>query len=74
MGCKESLTLGWPGEIARVETESTVLHAASTHANGVDAGGTNLGHTWRASELELPLFAPWGELATSLAAFVKAIA
>ena len=42
MGCKESLTLGWPGEIARVETESTVLHAASTHANGVDAGAADL--------------------------------
>ena len=34
----------------------------------------HLGHTWRASELELPLLAPWGEFATSLAAFVKAIA
>jgi len=74
MGCKESLTLGWPGEIARVETESTVLHVASTHANGVDASSADLGHTWRASELELPLLAPWGEFATSLAAFMKAIA
>merc|ERR1712028_282998 len=65
--------LGWPGEIARVETESTVLHGASTHASGVNAGSTNLGHGWRASEFELPLLAPWGKFATSLAALMEAI-
>ena len=94
-----ALTLAGPGEVASVNTESTVLGVATTGADRADTlvsdlegGGqwsevgrrkrcfegsflalTHLGVGGLATELELAVHAPFGELATGLAALVERV-
>ena len=53
-----------PGEVARVETEGTVLEVAATNTDGVDPLGAELGVGGLTTELELSLLAVVGALST----------
>ena len=57
--------LGSPGEVARIETESTELGVPATRAHAVDAFGAELGVGRLTTELELALLAVVGALGTS---------
>lgn len=56
--------LAAPGEVARVETESTVLEVTTADPNGVNALGAELGVGGLPTELELSLLAVVGTLGT----------
>ena len=59
-----------PCEVARVETEGTVLEVTAAHAHSVDALRAQLGHGGLAAELELSLFAVGRALRAGGRAFV----
>lgn len=59
-----------PGEVATVETESTVLQISPTDTNGMDALGAKFGVSSLAAKLEFSLLAVMGALGTGCRAFV----
>merc|ERR1719232_921119 len=66
-------SLAAPGKVALVEAQGAIFLVASSAAEGVDPLGSQLGHSGGAAELELPLLADGGTLATSGAALMPMI-
>lgn len=62
-----------PGEVARVETEGTVLEVTTTNTNGVDALGTDTGVGGLTTELEGALLAVVGAASTGSRSLVSRV-
>ena len=67
-------SLGAPGKVTLIQTESTVFLVASTAPEGVDPLGSQFGHSGGTAQRELPLLADGGALAAGGAALMPMIA
>jgi len=65
--------LGTPGEVALIQAQRTVLGVTTTSADGLDAGGTEVGLGGRAAHLELPLLLVDVDLTTGGAVLVTGV-
>ena len=59
-----------PGEVARLETESTIFKVSTTDTDGVDTLGPELRASSLTTELEFSLLAVVGPLGTGFRALV----
>ena len=66
-------SLTWPGEVALVEPQSSVLLVAAPDSQSVDPLGSHLGHGSRTGQLELPLLTDGSPLASGGAALMPVI-